>query len=419
MPDGTSVGDVENAAPNDGHIPSDGGGRQGYPSGSADALARWGMAALGRQRPDSSYDNRPTTAGPDTTMSVLQQILDRLNGTGGDGPNLIGGPDRGAYMRPYDEAERRANESYGRAVPELANLYKGLEGEIASGNRDFTGQVDRLQAEREGQMSQRMADLRAAAGPSQAALVEGGEAATGATSQLAAQEEALNAAYDAERGRNQRLDQVDAQAATARDADVDTAATNSSANARNNLDSILQQVGIGRADAESQYQRDARSVAEHNASAKDAYADEQRAQGEQDLQNWITMNTGLAEAATTSRRSMFESAVGELSSAYPRQYSAFNDIIGSAKGKGAMGKASALKILEQALPGLKDGSMYGARFNDSRLRQWIDAYYDEDEQIDKGRYQEMGGDPAALGFLEGGISNPQLMQLLMMQGGRR
>lgn len=347
--------------------------------------------------------------------SALEALLERLNSLGSSAAGGISMPDRAAYMSPFDEAERRANEAYGKTVPALEQLYGGLQQNVTARGAETTAAVDRLQAEREAQMGQRLSEL-APTMPSQAALVAGGEVATGAAQEQAQSVEALKAQFDAERARGSRLDQVDAQAQTALQQSVEGAKANSTAAARNNLDSILQQIGVERAGAEAAYQDDVRQVQSANADNARRQQEQQRADLEAELDRHLKLQTGIAQMATGSGRKAFEAQVPQLSSAYPRQFRAFNDIVSRAKGKGQMGLASALQVLEEAAPGLQDGSIYGAKFGTGRLKSWLEAYFDEEDRLDPDAFRRLGGDPKALGFLEGGISDPRMMAMLL--GGR-
>src|SRR5690606_27738341 len=85
----------------------------------------------------------------------------------------------------------------------------------------------------------------------------------------------------------------------------------SGANARNNLDAILQQIGMGRADAERAYQSDLQSVQARNAAAQADYQEKQRAQAQQDFENYIKMQEGIAKSSTTTGRAQLERMVEE------------------------------------------------------------------------------------------------------------
>jgi hypothetical protein len=376
-----------------------------------------GRIAQAMRKQSMLYGNSPGRPAPEVQgSSMLEDILARLNGAGG--PQLIPEPDRGLYMRPFDEATTRANESYSRALPQLKAIYDDLDKKAGAGQKALRSNVAALTSEREQQMANRAAELRSDVGPSQAALVQGGEAATGADDQAVFQQRLLKENFDAERARTNRLAKADEATAVQLDQQVDESRANSSAAARNNLDDILGQIGVGRSEAEMKYEQDRRAVAAQNEQIKQAWEQERYAAAQQALDEWVQMNTGLAEAATSSRRQQFEARAPELASSYPRQWAAFQDIIGEASGKGQMGFTSALREMEAMFSrGDEVAKQYGAKFGKGRIRQWLEDYYDDEERIDKNVYQSYGGDPAALGFFQGGISNPQLMRLLL-GGGR-
>lgn len=351
--------------------------------------------------------------------SPLEALLERLNSFDGGGPVTFAAPDRAAYMRPYDEAERRANEAYQAAVPELKQLYGELDQRLAANRDVYQQDRDALVGEREAQRAARLAEAEAAVGaPAQAAMfvdgVEGAPLQEDAARQAAVDD--LKAQYDAELVRQGMMDRSHANAERMTADQADTMEANSAAVARNNLDAILHQIGIGRADAERAYQDDLRSTQAANQRAQQEWRQQQRAQVERELDTFLKMQQSLAAMATTSGRKQLEEMLnnGLGSSRYPAAWRATEEIIKMA-GKGPSGRVRALQILNERADDLADGDRNpsGKSLKPDVMRQWIEMWYDDEERIDPKRFQALGGDPKALGFLEGGISNPAVMRLLL------
>jgi hypothetical protein len=367
------------------------------------------------RRAQQGYEDRKATEETAAAQeaSVLEALMQAAFGGGAEEPLYLGAPSRDTYLQPFVEAEKRANDAYTKTVPELQSIYADLRSRMKATDADLQSATAMYRNEREGDIGRALAEAGAPQAE-QAALVAGGETATGQEQAQAANLDNLRATYDAERARANRFQQIDAASAADHMRNADTSEAAAGANARNTLDKVLAQIGIGKADAEQQFNRDSQEISRANEQMRRQSEAAKRDLAMQQLNAYLALEKSRADRAVTSGRKQFDAMIPDLSAKYPRQWQIFNDIIAETKGKGQQGRANALAILEEVRGGLEDGSLYGVKVTPERLRSWIDAYYDEEEGVDEGLFEQLGGDPRTLSFLD---SEDPTMALLLMQLG--
>lgn len=337
-----------------------------------------------------------TDAGP----SELDQLLASLGAA----------PDRGAYMRPFDEAEQRANAAYKAAGPEIAQQYDQLRQQIGQGASDADA---------------RQAQILAAVGADQSSARSTIEQLQGGTARdLAAQSGGLTPSLDAGSAvtANQNIANLLAQAqaqktllgntANAEDQsigsrrlDADAGQAAAGANARNNLDSILNQLGLGRAQAERQYQGDVQQRGAQEAELRMKYHQQELDTLQEQQKAADQMAKALDRVSTTPSQD-FQKGMVDRAARFPMATKVFRDIVGAAKGKGEMGLSHALEILAAAAPHLQQGQFALSddtpvpnRIDPTVIANWLKAYYDDStKRPNPDALAQLGIDPSALGL---------------------
>lgn len=291
----------------------------------------------------------------------------------------IPGVDRNAYVAPFDQAESAARSAYEAAVPSIESTYANLQQRLAGNQADFASEQQGVSQGLEQRIAQGLGDVRSTVAPSLADLMDqggGGSLTAGVEAENAQQLANLKVQGGEERALTDRLAQVQSQSAQDRSSDAELAQSAALANASTNLESTLQQIGLGRADAERQFNLDS---AQRAAQVADARAQYQAQQLEQ------------MEKLATTPRDDFIGSWEERVQRNPLATAAFGEITGAVKGTGPMAMTQALQQIESGLQGgvdpvdgeeippgvwkLSDGRKF--RLDRDVLAQWIRDYYDD------------------------------------------
>lgn len=187
------------------------------------------------------------------TRTALQRALSYLGG----------GPDRNAYIAPFDQAAQRAQDAYNAAVPNIAQQYAQLTSGLSQHEQDYqaqaaaTQQAQRAAVDSQQQLLQRLqapvaADLAAQGGNAAVGSLTGAVQAAMAAGQANLGQQGL-----AQQQLSQNLQNAQRQSYDSRIQDTQVAQQAAQGNASANLNSILNQIGLQRANAEKQYAADA------------------------------------------------------------------------------------------------------------------------------------------------------------------
>lgn len=328
-------------------------------------------------------------------------------------------PDRANYMRPYDVAQWTAQDTYNQSVPHIGGIFDDLQAALNQREQESAAQANTLV--QQGNQEQAALQQSAAAATAPTTLA----AALGGSSQADAMAEADQALLQAgQSNRNQLVREMEAQTvndSNQREADAEVMRSASLGNARTNLDAILQQIGIGRAGAEQQFQQDTTAANTANQQARNEHAlmqlDMQRQQiemAQQAEQMWAQQNERYAANSMTSGRMNWENNLESRQRQAPDVTSAMIDLIDEF-GDGPTGRAQAMQFISQYEPLITSGRLFidkeegvvrrtrgderphwNAPINVDILRNWLREYYDEEERVDPMRYSQLGGDPTYL-----------------------
>jgi hypothetical protein len=190
--------------------------------------------------------NDPLTA---STRAALERAL----------ASLGGGPDRNAYVAPFDQAEARAREAHAAAVPTIAGQYADMTRGLGDTQRAQQAQAQQTQANQAAAMASQQQLLQKLQAPVLADLqAQGGQAAVGSLTgalqaSMAAGQAGVGAAGAAQQQLSQNLANAQQQSYDSRIQDARLAEEAAQGNASQNLNSILNQIGVQRAGAERQY----------------------------------------------------------------------------------------------------------------------------------------------------------------------
>lgn len=366
----------------------------------ADTVPTWQARAA-----DYYGDNAVHTAAPEPIADEEPSELDQLLASLGVAPN------RGDYVRPYDEAEGRANAAYQAAGPSIASTYDQLRQQIAGGQTaadarqaQFAAGVSADQNAARSTIEQLqaagLADLKAQGGDALTPSLVGG-AQVNANQNIAN----LLARGDSQRTLMSNTANAEDQSLAGRKLDADAGQAAAASNARTNLDSILNQIGLGRANAERQFQGDTQDRAQQEAGIRLKYheAEIDRLNAEQKKAD--EMAKALDKVSTTPAKD-FANSYAARAQRFPLATQVFEDITRMAKGKGQVGLAQALRILEAAKPALAKGQYsldddtpIRARIDSQVLANWLHAFYDDEtKRPNRDALAQLGIDPSALGL---------------------
>ena len=198
----------------------------------------------------------PPAPGLDPATASVRAALERVLAS------LGGGPDRNAYIAPFDQASARAQQSYEAAVPVIANQYGSLRQGLEGTQQAQQAQAQQVQAQQAAQQAAQQQLLQNLQAPVAADLAaQGGQAQVGSLTgalqaSMAAGQAGLGAAGAAQTQLSQNLANSADQSFDSRIEDSRLAETAAAGNASANLNSILNQIGLQKANAERQYLND-------------------------------------------------------------------------------------------------------------------------------------------------------------------
>jgi hypothetical protein len=311
-------------------------------------------------------------AGPDPIDTWLEQALAALGG----------GPDRNAYLAPFDAATSRANEAHSAALPVIAQQYDALRQQLGANQQGYQGQVAATQAAQQQGMQANQSLLQNLQAPVLADLQrQGGQAAVGSLTgalqaQMAAGQAGVQGAGMAQQQLSQNLANAGNQSFNSRLEDSRLAETAASGNASANLNSILNQIGLQRAGAEQQYNSAAQQFAQARSGLqlKALEAKQAQAQGQDDplrmlqLQKAMLENTKLEQELNgpdTSAADALQAWHLDISERSPVAYDYLTQVMGESE---SLAQALA-RINRDAKGGTK--IRYGGKSLDAAtLRQW-------------------------------------------------
>lgn len=377
--------------------PGVGGGRQmvsgaGNPLLTAIDMVRAAPSVMGAARPPAGL---PPVAPP---------------AEGGGGEDLLGmqlaalgaGPDKAAYLKPFEEAEARARQAHGEALPVIASAYDTLRSKLGAGQQDFAGEQARVASEQQARAAQLSDNVRRLQAPALADVQaqSGGGAAPSLTAGVIAQATQNEANLtDAQRRQGAFLDNLartSEQSHTSRLTDTHAAQQAASQNASFNLDQILGQLGMQRANAERQYGADVQSHGQERANVMRDYVEQQRravAEAEKEEAAAVEEEERRATGADKLRRHVgktgavfgaFAKQNQQLSQRYPKHFKALGELIGIDYEPGELGRASAHAVVDMNRDGFTGPDAverYGASLKPERLHELIDLYYSQEEGL--------------------------------------
>lgn len=175
------------------------------------------------------------------------------------------GPDRNAYIAPFDQAGQRAQQSYDRTIPQIASLYNELIGNIGTSQQQYGQQVAQAQANQAAQAQATQQGLTNLQAPVLADLqAQGGQAAVGSLTgglqaHMAAGQAQVGQAAAAQQQLSQNLANAGAQSFQGRIQDARLAEQAARSHAAATLGELQGQISRQRAAAEQQYASDAAS----------------------------------------------------------------------------------------------------------------------------------------------------------------
>jgi hypothetical protein len=336
---------------------------------------------------DLSFLNADAEAAVDPLAELMAMIDAAVGGGGGGAPSVA------FDSSPFDAAEAKARESASMGSDEIRNAYAALRDKLGMQNVDLAQQLQGNRASMVAEQQTSTAGLKAgqedlaaklrAQGVDVASLLGGFEAEGQARLQgNEAQASTRLALAD-------RLAQVAGQTARDRESDAGLAESSALSHTQSNLSNLLGQIGLQRSQAESAVARENANRAASSASKglSPLEAAEMKYKYGQDAADTEVKRlqeiTKMAEAAQTTSKADFEKSYGALTEKYPVATGAFEMILKEA-GKGDMGRAKALRILQRdaaKLTNPKDPEGPGKKLDLAKLRSWIEQYYDETPRL--------------------------------------
>lgn len=352
-------------------------------------LAPMGADTSGAMIPSAATQVIPSAGPAQAAPAVpdpIQQYLDMAMAALGPAPDMSG------YVRPYDEATQRAKDAYAASTPVINQLADELKTKLAGSRAEAAQQgADSLAAMRAAN-AQVLGNTQAMNGQVLADIAaQGGQIQQGApTSAAQAMAQALQSNLASQGSNYERSAQALTQARDASVADrlngVEGMRANSLSNAQVNLDSILNQLGIGRANAERQYQGDLSNYQQQVANTKLNEAKLRLDQAKQNHDNELQLDKNYAQAKASASQTAGETwqqtDMPQLVTQFPKTYAVFQEILsntGSSKGPVAQAlamnalndlKSRDQRALAQQIGFTPDQGTY------DMLSQWIQSYFD-------------------------------------------
>ena len=363
--------------------------------GAAGARARDGAAFAGANNVLGAIDG-------------AKNVVDQLGAWAGQERGIrdaiaaaqIAVPGLDQYMAPFDQAETAANASAeaGRGV--IGGAYDELEGDLAQNQAEFAADqaaiADRQARERR-LMEQETARNSNPSGLARELGVAGDlEGEQGLLDALSSQG---NQSADS---LTQRMEQSQAQDFNSRVEGVGASEAAALANTQANLQALLGQIGLGRADAQRQHTSDAAGIQRQNADAartiRQEFQDQQQ-QEQQDQDDWRNEQAGLLKGAEEDPWD--GEAFDRRAEANPKATSFFMTMIDDLGGKrnrrtAAKAKGELDNYLQQYREEAVKAKVTPTNFNRKVLLDWIDDYFSDRRIINEKRFFQSGGDPQFL-----------------------
>lgn len=354
---------------------------------------------------------------------LMEELIAAEQGGGGRDPmeavyrQLLGSlvaPDKGAFLAPYDRAEQATQAAYDAAIPRIEDAYGQLRGRLDNQLGQATSTLQQGQQNRAAQMqmgqdqvaalqAQALRDLQTQAGGQGAALgsltgaAQAQAGANQATLELMKQQEAQSA--------SQRQASLEGQFAD-RTAGADTLQTAAKDQAAQNLNAILNQIGLQRSNAEMEYAAMQQNLAQKRASVEAQMAQSQQPPSQKELLELEKLQLAVDKARQDLEQGGSEGGgpakplklgphpdyrnpadFGEVAMDNAAKngvaWRTFNDIVdhlGPAATRTAAEKLLFDKISEAKskgayLPELDSVVIEGRRISLGHLRDWLDKYY--------------------------------------------
>lgn len=302
---------------------------------------------------------------------------------GGDLPGFtaLAMPSRDSYLAPFLQAEQAANEAHAASTGVINQGAEQLVNRLNQGQEQFV--ADRDELGREEAMRRRLAQQEldqtlAPSGLAQELGVAPGIQAEGALIQGLA-----NMANQSQDSLNENMAESQAQGFQSRLESADASKTNALATAANTLQTLLAQIGVGKAEAEQAFTQDSNRVRATNqqneASARREFQklqEEQRQAEEKLVQERQAIIDEYSMPAWEATRPL-RAIRNENALAF------FEGLIDNVAGKARspQAKRAILEVLpEQIRIAREEGD---GNFNEKVLRQWVEEYFSDKKILDE------------------------------------
>lgn len=377
---------------------------------------------LGGHRPltsgERSFVNDRNMSGP-SVLSPLDQILADLAARraaamagqqlsqGDFAARSLSAPSLDSYIAPYLQAEEAAKGAHEVGTAEIqAAAERHLE-RLAQTEAQYSQEQAQASQAEAAHRAFFQAQLDQALTPSTLAqelgAAPGLEAEAGLIQALAQQ------ANQAQDELNTNMQQSQAQQFVDRTEGAQQSEANSLAVAQNNLSALLQQIGLGKAQAEQQYNQDLNSVEQANAQAADQarrqWMEYQAAQQQGVLEDLAFQEQLVGESTVHPWEQKFDSRARQ----YPKAMNFFQNYLDTYAGTERLpeNRQAAIAKLPDALAVYQEAT--GTKLNPQIITEWINEYYSTEGggSFDANRFRQLGGDssliPAAKRRLPKGV----------------
>lgn len=309
----------------------------------------------------------------------------------------IAGPARDGYLRPFDDAEAAARRAHKASSAVIDDTYTGLGETLDQNQAEYAedlAEQQKLRAAERALVARQQAESFGTGSLAQELGVDG---------DLAAQASLL---ADLQRQSDQGAKTVADELATSQAQDfqsrkesVEGGRGAAQATAATNLESLLGQIGLGRAEAERQFAADAASVQNRNAQglaqARAAYQRDLEAR-EKEFERYVTDQEKLAENFTIPVWDQRSPKTQERMRRNPKAMEFFDFYIGEVgDSRTPRNMREAIRGLDAAAQGWKEAT--GQSIDTKVLAQWLREYYGEESIFDEEAFIRSGGDLSVLG----------------------
>lgn len=284
-------------------------------------------------------------------------------------------PNEADYLAPFLQAEGAANTAFNTAKPVIADQFNQLRAKLAEQQQLLErGQTARTQG-RGAEDAALRAQLEATMGAGQADMAKQGITGSPVAAANAEMAARLGAMQAGSANSDRLLEDIALAQKATHSANLGTTASAETAanmTARQNLESILGQLGGQKAQAKQRYVQDRNNVEQQNFAMR-----EQEKMNQAYMQSQAAYEGASAPGeAPTSPRDQFMNVYPDIKVKYPAASTAFEKII-EAAGNGPMGRAQALSMLTAQADAFRSGkNPTGKRLKPETIAEWITAYYD-------------------------------------------